>query len=430
MYISKIRLISVRGFVDETIDLSSSEGVKKWLVILGDNGSGKTTILRSIAMGLCDVTGAASLLQDTSGDWISWGKNEATIIIDFWNKRKKFTIKTTIFKTESGGEAVSQLTEPSVDFPWKDIFTCGYGARRSIIGGRSPTTTDPYSPADALYTLFSYEWDLFSPELMFRRYAETKEEQKEICCWLDEVLMLEKGSTKIDFNGISISKNNKKTYLGSLADGHVAIMTLVLDMLGWALLARKKKNKNKLSAIILIDELEQHLHPTWKKYIIKKFHSVFENIQFITTSHSALCAIGTANVNNAVEICSIAYLKQEDSGSKIIDKIPPPYSQRVDQVLTSFLFGLSTVSSDTKREAIHRYAGLQSQKRNNNEEEEFQRLKKYLDQTIGTPESEIEESIAKAVKKVIQDQGNITSEKEQSVNFEILRQVRELIKGE
>lgn len=429
MYISKITLKNIRCFENETIDLTSRKGVKKWLVILGDNGTGKSTILRSIAMGLCDETGAAGLLQDTSGDWIREGVNEGWIILNLNHRGKEYEIKTHIIKKSLNKEVVEQETTPKDDFPWRNIFVCGYGANRNIEGDSSH---DRYSPADAVYTLFNYDYDLHSPELMLRRYGETPEERKEICFWLDDVLMLDRGSVNVDLSGISIKKKGRKEkhYFGALADGHAAMMTLVLDMLGWALLAKKKKFKNKLSGIILIDELEQHLHPKWQRSIIELLHSVFENIQFISTSHSALCAIGTANLKNTRQVCSLAHLSSENDRVEIKDKIEPPLGERADQILTSFLFGLPTSSSDYKQEAINRYAELMSKKRSPSEKRELKRLGKFLDDSVGKAETAFEKSVSAEVMKTIHDRTakavGSTTGKNAAVSYEVLRLLRKI----
>ncbi|MFC1977866.1 AAA family ATPase [Chloroflexota bacterium] len=52
MFISKIKLKNIRCFEDIEIDFMSSEGNENWTLILGNNGVGKTTLLRSIAMSV------------------------------------------------------------------------------------------------------------------------------------------------------------------------------------------------------------------------------------------------------------------------------------------------------------------------------------------------------------------------------------------
>jgi DNA repair exonuclease SbcCD ATPase subunit len=80
MYISKIRLENVCCFKDETIELGDSHPS---LLITGNNATGKSSILRSIAVGLCDEASAGGLLRELPGDFIRTGKNDATIEIEF-----------------------------------------------------------------------------------------------------------------------------------------------------------------------------------------------------------------------------------------------------------------------------------------------------------------------------------------------------------
>ncbi|MBC8554130.1 MAG: AAA family ATPase, partial [Candidatus Brocadiales bacterium] len=199
MKVSKIYLKNIRCFEEITIDLATNIGAYDWSLILGNNGAGKTTILRSLAMGLCDKTGAAGLLQDTYGNMIRFGKDEATIRIQLVHESKTYTVTTKIKKPSKEIEVLTQ--KRADDFPWDSLFVCGYGANRSIRGSK---VYDEYSIADALYTLFEYNAQLQNPELMLRRRATSEEELQESANWINEVLMLEEGSTKIDSRGIGI----------------------------------------------------------------------------------------------------------------------------------------------------------------------------------------------------------------------------------
>ena len=73
MFISKITLRQIRCFEEFEIDLRTPDGVRKWAVVFGDNGVGKTTLLRSIAIGLCDATSAAGLIRELYGQWMRKG---------------------------------------------------------------------------------------------------------------------------------------------------------------------------------------------------------------------------------------------------------------------------------------------------------------------------------------------------------------------
>ena len=71
MYVSRLRLQNIKCFDDFSIDFRSAGGVGSWALILGDNGVGKSTILRSIAMSL---SGSTSPLADVEVEWLKVGK--------------------------------------------------------------------------------------------------------------------------------------------------------------------------------------------------------------------------------------------------------------------------------------------------------------------------------------------------------------------
>ena len=66
----KLTLDNSRSLDHLEIDLSGDNGAKDCIVVLGDNGVGKSTILRSIALGLTEESGASGLLDELVGDWI------------------------------------------------------------------------------------------------------------------------------------------------------------------------------------------------------------------------------------------------------------------------------------------------------------------------------------------------------------------------
>ena len=77
MYIKKIVLENIRCFKHAEIDFQSDQEPYYWTVLLGDNGVGKTTLLRSIAMGLSDTSSAAGLLRELPGPFIRRGETKA-----------------------------------------------------------------------------------------------------------------------------------------------------------------------------------------------------------------------------------------------------------------------------------------------------------------------------------------------------------------
>ena len=88
-------------------------------------------------------------------------------------------------------------------------------------------------------------------------------------------------------------------------------------------------------AVVLVDEIDLHLHPKWQRELIGFLTERFPNTQFIATAHSPLIVQAAADAN-------IALLRREGD-HVVIDNDPDTIKNwRVDQILTSDLFGLKT----------------------------------------------------------------------------------------
>ena len=186
MYITRLVLDKVRCFEHIEIPLDNPGSS---LVVLGDNGDGKTTVLRSLAMGLCDESSAAALFRELPGEYVRRRPRRkhaktgdvGTITIDLLDTDGARYRTVTCIKALDAFEIVSQreglyqidgrkekaLSEEK--FPWKRIFVSGYGA-----GTRSQGTADfqHYLAVDAVYPLFRYDVPLQNPELAIRRLVE------------------------------------------------------------------------------------------------------------------------------------------------------------------------------------------------------------------------------------------------------------------
>jgi len=268
MKISKITLDNVRCFEHLEINLKSEDAVADWTVILGNNGVGKTTILRSIALGITEQSGASGLIDELDGDWIREGQKKATIKINlepFPNSKDEVYILTTFKETEIEEIEVEQKVFPPKPkiFKWKDLFLCGYGAARRQYGSRAYAE---YTVTDAVYTLFNYNHELQNPELNIRRAKSIGIKEEDIFRLLENILMLDENSITLDVTGLRVSGPwGSKMPMGALGDGYQATMAWILDLFGWNILYDRKAD---FGGIVLLDEIEQHLHPKWQREII------------------------------------------------------------------------------------------------------------------------------------------------------------------
>ena len=177
LYLSHVHLRNVRCFNTLDIELGGP-GIEPagagWNLILGDNATGKSTLLRSIAMGLCDEASAAGLLKESDEGYIRRGETKATIVISLHDPNtpsKKFRITTEVRSDEKGrgifADRVRQKTNPpGTGFPWETLFVSGYGAGRGVTGTGDISS---YSAIDAVYNMFNYSEGLQNPELVILR---------------------------------------------------------------------------------------------------------------------------------------------------------------------------------------------------------------------------------------------------------------------
>jgi predicted ATP-binding protein involved in virulence len=138
-------------------------------------------------------------------------------------------------------------------------------------------------------------------------------------------------------------------------------------------------------ALVLIDELDAHMHPSWQQVLVPRLKKAFPNAQFIACTHSPLIVGGLARE----EVERYAIKK-----GKIlkVDVDPDMTLGRTDQILTTPLFGLNTTLDTETQVVAERYRNLLGKsQRTVSEEEEFQNLRATLQFRIPPPHVDLEE---------------------------------------
>ncbi len=354
MYIKKIIIDNIRCFKHLEIDLSTKGGVNNWAVFLGNNGVGKTTIMRAIALCLCEESGAAGLLDELHSYWIreEAPDKEATIRIEF-ERTKNYSklpfIETTIKPSKFGEEVnVTQKTAPVSSKFWDNLFVCAYGANRRAFG---TTSYSEYTVTDSIYSLFNYDTPMQNIELNIRR-LRTEIDLEDLFRKIEDILLLEEKSIRLKRNGIFI-KGPWGSFMpvGTLGDGYQATLAWIMDMYGWKMLYEKVMKDPQISGIVIIDEIEQHLHPLWQKEIINKLSRQFKNIQFFVTTHSPIVAINSFKTRQGDPNSKLYYIdwdSEDSEANSTISEIQEPINELdYNQLLESEAFG-HMISSNTK----------------------------------------------------------------------------------
>ena len=318
---------NIKCFEELTHKFESDKGAS--LVIAGDNGDGKSTILRSIAISLCDQWSAAGLLRELSGEFIRDGSEEGVIKLGLISGKRRFEIITHIKwdskeTYEYPSRKINQIyktREPKrindSNFDWKAVFATAYGSGLRTVGTQD---FQHYFTGDSIYSLFRDDVTLQNPELAIRRISTSVIEkstgtnsqdpieafQKALLGWLSEILMLNNKSLEVHGNGIFVCGEDDRSRipLAAAGDGYKALTALILDMLSWWFLYTfydaKTGNRNKkitldsldslkkMNGVVIIDEIEQHLHPKLQSSIFPSLKDNFPHVQFIVATHSPL----------------------------------------------------------------------------------------------------------------------------------------------
>ena len=392
MKISKLRLKNIKCFED--IELSFEDGgggVKDWSLIVGDNGQGKTTILRGLAVGLCDREGASALLADLYGGFLRREETNGSIEVCLIEADdEKYTIETRI---EGDNESISQdvfigdyvgvnkdYKNKIDDFKRDNLFAVAYGAGRSVEGDRS---YEEYALVDSLYTLFKYEHPLQNAELGASRvkiHAKEKE-WKKLQSILKEVLMLEPtDKILLGRKGLCVETRRGEETFHNLSDGYKSLTSVIIDFISWNLLYKPDFDLNDLSGIFIIDELEQHLHPKWQRKIVKILSEQFPKVQFICSTHTPICALGLSDLKCESWLFKAAYVNNHSEIERF-DLQEDFKGYRADQILTSDIFGLTdarSVSIEDKLKEYRKIYLIEKSKRNRKQRKRLQEIEKEL----------------------------------------------------
>jgi len=137
---------------------------------------------------------------------------------------------------------------------------------------------------------------------------------------------------------MEVEKNGKRLTVNQLSGGELNLIAMIGDLARRMAIANPDSTKPLLgSGIVLIDEIDLHLHPKWQRMIVPKLRYVFPNCQFIISTHSP-------HVITHVEPESLFLLKQTDLGI-VTEKPSGSYGKNVDRVLED-LMGLKTTRPD------------------------------------------------------------------------------------
>jgi predicted ATPase len=352
MFLRHIRMRNVRSIHALDLPLRRGAGGRPWTYLLGENGLGKTTVLRSAVLALSGGNAVAELVGDPDS-WIRLGTDNAEIEVEFATADGQPRAAGLRFRRGAGlvnfladNSAPLEQLEAAIDKADRNYFIVGYGVTRRtsaepLIGtaGYSHYRTPR---AQSVATLFSNDASLVSLEqwAMDMEYRRGEAGLATVKKAFDALLK------DVAFAGIDKERRQLKFKtadgilpLGALSDGYQAMAAWCGDLL-FRITATFKDRKDPLKArgLLLIDELDLHLHPTWQRLLVVFLKETFPNLQVIASTHSPL------TVHQAGE-GELFVLRRAEDGATLEPYPGAPNRLLLPQLIESPMFGLDTLDS-------------------------------------------------------------------------------------
>jgi predicted ATP-binding protein involved in virulence len=306
MFLKSIEIRDLRSIKHLAIDFSmDDQKLRKWTLLLGENGCGKSTALRAIALLLAGSDSLAELLKEPDR-WVRNTKERATIsgiLVNQAGQERQITIILqrgwNIRETLKANEYGLHELDAALKHSQRNYFVIGYGVtRRPSMGAKefSQVTERGFAHerARSLATMFAPEATLVS----FEQWAMDVEYRS----GESATSMLRSAIGKLlpgmSFEGIDRKRREVmfKTVDGvipfqQLSDGYQNMANLCGDILYRITQTFEDyRSPLKTRGLLLIDELDLHLHPIWQRQLVNFLSTSLPNLQIICTSHSPLIA--------------------------------------------------------------------------------------------------------------------------------------------
>ncbi|NQE32963.1 AAA family ATPase [Microcoleus asticus] len=315
MKVKRLKMNSFRGFSDLTLEFDTDEPT----VFIGINGVGKSSILECLAILLFWLTKRIQtsnsnrplFTEDDIKNGCKETHNEITISINDWPEvvwsltkvrkgRNKDTssnigdLKRVVDRINSQLEANSYAALPLAVY---------YPTNRAVIDILLKIRTKH------LFEQTAYEEVLIGGQIDFRRFFEWFRDREDLeneirlndsDQYRDRQLEAVRYAIANLLDGwsnlrvrrsplrMTVNKEGDELIVNQLSDGEKCLLALAGDLARRLAIANPNPDCNPLegSGVVLIDEIELHLHPKWQRAIIPNLKKTFPNCQFIITTHS------------------------------------------------------------------------------------------------------------------------------------------------
>lgn len=320
MKIESLILENYRGFQSLKLDLPQR------CLLVGRNGSGKSTVLDALTVGLDGLMRELAPVLEESG-WRGWrltdidihnGSNGVRATLDFggptvsiFHRRGSETAINARLVSPAGYEA--QPLAVLMSLRTSRLLPAWLESERRLVHpyrGIQPELEAWWVSMDEGYATFSQTVPWFrreenaENETRLRRDPAYRHRSLEVVRSALTSFLNGLGTgafanphiSRVDASGnplapatdgeLVFDKDGQPLTIQQLSDGERTTLLMVMDIARRLAIANPKDDPLQGTGIVLIDEVELHLHPAWQRAVLPALFATFPNIQFIATTHS------------------------------------------------------------------------------------------------------------------------------------------------
>lgn len=337
MRIDFLEMINFRNMKSQRISFED----KNFIVLIGDNGSGKTTILEAITKAfvpiLRTVNAEAVKECDLANNDILHGASSAAVKVGITLDNEKYVWMnkrrlSSLIPFEDGIDIKEQNDMKML----KSIYVkcvekkslplvLYYGTDRVIRDVPQRGHIKNFEITDALRNCFDnvnyfrdfYDWFKTEEDIELRGLRDNKNyKNPRLSCVRRAVETMIKGysNLRIELAPSRMVLTNDEgidLQVDQLSGGYKAVLSVVADIAKRLSIANPDSlNPLEEEAVILIDELDLHLHPKWQKSIVDDLKRTFPKCQFIISTHSPFI-IQSLNAGELFDISEMQYANEK-----------------------------------------------------------------------------------------------------------------------
>ena len=331
MKLKNVSLENFRSKASSCLELGS-----RLTLLIGENGTGKTTFLDAIAIALGEILTYLPEVKGinfkTRGDIHQQDGKPAPytrikvvastgVGWDRMQKRDKSKRTAMQIKAGLGVKQLHRYLQESILDPWnlglpfQLPVIVQYGVKRAWLD-YSPVSRRGFpkdhsrfeSLADALNSTSRFRSALNWFYNKENEESRLKQERRDFDATLPELNAVRRCITTL-FPNLSnprftlnplrfvVSQDGEELEIDQLSDGYKTMLGLAID-LGWRMAGANPHLEDPLAAeaIVMIDEVDLHLHPAWQQRVVSDLLRCFPNTQFILTTHSSVVVEGINNL--------------------------------------------------------------------------------------------------------------------------------------